>query len=156
MNKSLEIILNFRRILLSRIESLTTEQLNAIPVSYNNNIIWNLAHMNAVMQNLCYTCSGLPITIDEKYFQRFMPLTKPEGFIGDAEVLVIKTELISSVEKLNKDLEDGIFQSYTEVERIRRVYNIGVSSIDDAIRYTTHHEGIHFNAVLNMKRMLGL
>ncbi len=47
MNKQIEILRNTRKHLLSFINDLSTEELNEIPQGFNNNIIWNLAHLTA-------------------------------------------------------------------------------------------------------------
>jgi hypothetical protein len=36
---------------LKAVEQLTTEQLNKVPDGFNNNIIWNIAHLIASQQN---------------------------------------------------------------------------------------------------------
>lgn len=154
MNKNLEIILNFRKYLLIKIDTLHAEQLNYIPASFNNNIIWNLGHLNAVLQGLCYKNSGLPIKLEEKYFYPFLAGTKPVDFISENEIISIKKHLITSVEQLQTDLEKNLFKQYHKSEKIEQVYNIQLTSINDAIYYITHHEGIHFNAILTLQRMI--
>lgn len=44
--------------ILKTIEQLPTEQLNKVPDGFNNNIIWNVAHLIASQQNLCYIKAG--------------------------------------------------------------------------------------------------
>ncbi len=154
MNKNIEIILNFRKHLLNQIDSLTVEQLNLIPENFNNNIVWNMGHLNAALQVICYKSSGLPIKIGESYFRPFLSGTKPSDFIDENEIQTIKQEFIGTVEELNIDLENGLFKTYNKVERIEKVYNIQIETINDAIDYVTHHEGIHFHAILTLKRII--
>ncbi len=154
MNKNIEIILNFRKHLLTKIDLLNVEQLNLVPTNFNNNIVWNMRHLNAVLQVLCYKSPGLPTKIDEKYFYPFLSGTKPSGFIIADEIQTIKQQSIKTVEELNTDLENGLFEKYNKVKRIEKVYNIQVETINDAIDYVTHHEGIHFNAILTLKRVI--
>jgi len=154
MDKSLEIIINFRKFLLAKIETLTVEQLNTIPEHFSNNIIWNVAHMNAVLQALCYANSGLPILVDENYFHPFLPGTKPVNVISENKVNNIKEQFITSLSQLNKDLDLGLFRTYKKAEKIEKVYNINVETIDDAIKYVTHHDGSHYHAILALKRTI--
>jgi hypothetical protein len=154
MNKNIDIIHQFRTHLLAKIDSLTIEQLNCIPTGFANNIAWNLGHLNGVLQALCYQCSGLPITIDERHFHPFLPGTAPADSIGEDEVQLIKQQLIETVVDLRKDLENGRFQAYTKVEKIQKVYNINIATIYDALDYVTHHEGIHYHAILTLKRVI--
>jgi hypothetical protein len=58
-------IKNTRAFVLELVKDLTTEQLNKIPAGFNNNIIWNIAHLTAAQQNLCYVRSDLTITVEQ-------------------------------------------------------------------------------------------
>ena len=95
MNNNLENIKKYRQFLLAQISGLTLEHLNKIPAGYNNNIIWNLGHLVAATQAICYKRAGLMITIDDKYFTPFLTNTKPESLITSEEVEIIKELLIS-------------------------------------------------------------
>ena len=154
MNKNVEIIINFRKYLLNNIDLLNAEQLNHIPENFNNNIIWNIGHLNAVLQALCYKSSGLPIKTEEKYYHPFLSGTKPSGLIDETEIKTIKQQFIKTVEELNTDLQNGLFKTYIKVARIEKVYNIQVETINDALDYVTHHEGIHLHAILSLKRVM--
>lgn len=154
MTKNIEIILSFRKQLLTKIGSVSAEQLNVIPKNFNNNIIWNLGHMNTVLQALCYRSSGLQIKMDEDDFKQFMSGTKLSDFITESEIKTIKDQLVKSPEELQSDLENGLFKTYNKVERIEKVYGINVETINDALDYVTFHDGIHYNAILTLKRVI--
>ncbi len=47
MNKDIDYIKKARYYLLDGIKDLSADQLNQIPEGFNNNILWNLAHMVA-------------------------------------------------------------------------------------------------------------
>ena len=59
MTKQIEIVRSLREYLLSTVNELSTEQLNQIPDGSGNNIIWNLAHLIAAQQGICYIRAGL-------------------------------------------------------------------------------------------------
>ena len=143
MNKQLEKIKNFRLFVLNQISGLTSEQLNFIPQGYNNNIIWNVGHLVAATQAICYKRAGLPVTIDDKYFIPFLPTTKPDHFINNEEIEAIKALFISTMDTLQTDYANKLFDNYTRSERIKEVYAIDVSNIDDAIDFLLFHEGFH-------------
>lgn len=63
MNKQIEIIRKTRVKLLEMLSDLSTDQLNKIPAGFNNNIIWNLAHLVAAQQGICYLRAGLPMVL---------------------------------------------------------------------------------------------
>ena len=50
MNKAIERLKNPRMMLIKMLNELSTEQLNKVPAGFNNNIIWNAAHMVAAQQ----------------------------------------------------------------------------------------------------------
>jgi hypothetical protein len=154
MNRNIEKIKNFRLFILKQIDGLTTQQLNTIPSGFNNNIIWNLAHLTCVVQNLCYARSGLPITVDDKYFSPYMPGTKPERNIDGPEIETIKTQLVSTFDQLQSDLGKGIFKNYTPSVLIPKVYGFEVTNIDEAIEYLLYHEGLHQGHILSLKHLV--
>ena len=154
MHKNIDLILNFREYLLTKIDAFSAEELNYIPENFNNNIIWNIGHLNAVLQALCYRSSGLPIPLEEKYFYPFLPGTKPADFIPENEITIIKQQLVTVVQQLDMDLGNGLFKQYHKSEKIEQIYHIQLNDINDAIHYITHHEGIHFNAILSLKRVI--
>jgi hypothetical protein len=77
MKKSIEQIKTQRIYLLDLIKDLDSEKLNQIPTGFNNNIIWNLGHVFASQQRVCYQRSGLQQVIDAKSFTDYRPQTKP-------------------------------------------------------------------------------
>ena len=65
MTKQIEIIRKTRAYLLESLKDLSTEQFNQIPGGFNNNIIWNLGHMIATQQGICYIRAGITQTVDQ-------------------------------------------------------------------------------------------
>jgi hypothetical protein len=53
MIHQIENIKTLRTTLLTLVENLTINQLNEVPEGFNNNIIWNLAHLTAAQQGVC-------------------------------------------------------------------------------------------------------
>lgn len=150
MKEHLRNIKHFRRFLLQQMDELTAEQLNFIPQGYANNIIWNVIHLIATTQALCYKRAGLSLTIDESYVTPFLPGTKPERLVSSEEIGVIKELMIKSIDDLETDTERKIFEKYTLSERIKEVYNIKVSNIEEAIEFLLYHEGYHTGYIIAM------
>ncbi len=154
MNSNLNKIKNFRLYLLKQISNLTTEQLNYIPSGYNNNIIWNLAHLVSAEQNMCYVRSGLPVTVKDKYFTPYISGTKPIEFVKEEDVEAIKAMLITSVDRLQTDLDRNVFINYTPSVMIPKVYGFEVNNIEEALEYLLYHEGYHSGCILSLKRLV--
>ena len=151
MNKQIERIRKTRLFLLDLVKDLSVEQMNEIPAGFNNNIIWNLAHLTAAQQGICYIRAGVPIVVDEKYVAPFRPGTKPEEAIDAKEINTIKELLMSTLEQLDMDYQNGVFNGYTTwMTR----YNVELSNIDDAIEFLLFHEGFHSAYIMAMKRVI--
>ena len=154
MNSNLNKIKNFRLHLLNQISNLTTEQLNYIPSGYNNNIIWNLAHLVSAEQNMCYVRSGLPVTVEDKYFTPYISGTKPVDFVKGEDIEAIKAMLITSVDRLQVDLDNNAFVNYTPSIMIPKVYGFEVTNIEEALEYLLYHEGYHAGCILSLKHLV--
>src|SRR5688572_31337839 len=112
MQKQLETIRKTREALLNVIQDLSVEELNEIPEGFNNNIIWNVAHLTAAQEGVCYLRAGLPPVIDQKYLMKYKPESKPTEFVSAEEIEQIKSMLFSSLEQLETDLQKNIFSNY--------------------------------------------
>src|ERR1700712_316596 len=105
MIKALNVVLQPRLKVLEIIENLTIEQVNHMPAGFRNNIIWNLGHMVAAQQGICYKRSGKDIIVSEEFFDTYKPGTKPERFFDVSELETIKELFISTLTQLDTDLK---------------------------------------------------
>jgi hypothetical protein len=151
MNKRIEMIKNPREMLLELIKDLSVEQLNKVPQGFNNNIIWNIGHLIAAQEGVCYRRSGLEPPSGEDFFQAYKPGSKPEGFVDEAETERIKSLLFSTLDKLDADYDASIFKTYTSV--VTR-YGIELANIEDALNFLPFHEGLHIGCILALKRLV--
>jgi len=154
MNNNIPKIKGFRLALLKQLEGLSTQQLNQIPTGFNNNISWNLGHLISAQQNMCYVRSGLPITVDDKYFSPYMSGTKPEKFIDEQDIKNIKELFITSIHQLQSDYDKKIFENYSPSAMIPKVFGFEVTNINDAIEYLLLHEGLHHGYILSLKHLV--
>lgn len=153
-NHQIDKIRKFRLFVLKQISALTTEQLNFIPPGYNNNVIWNVGHIVATTQALCYKRAGLPCTISDHYVGPFLPTTKPDRVISEEEIVVIKDLLMTTLDTLELDLTRDIFKNYTPSERIKEVYGIDIVTVDDAIDFLVYHDGFHSGYIISLLRFI--
>ena len=151
MKLQLESIKKTRRTLLEYIKDLNAEQLNKIPVGFNNNIIWNLTHLIAAQQGLCYMRAGLPVTTDAYIWDEYRSGTSPVKFIDAPEVAHIKHLMFSTIDKLEADLNSAIFNNYVPW---KTRYDVELRSIDDALNFVLYHEGLHAGYVMALKRVV--
>jgi hypothetical protein len=153
IHKSLVTIQAMRNYLLSQLDSLTTEELNFIPKYFNNNIIWNLAHMNTVLILLFYKNTNTKPFLDEEIINEFLPGSKPLCFYNEQKIDLIKNIFISTVTKLEEDYNNSYFSDYQIPLKIKEKFNLEITSLEDAILYILHHEGIHYSEIMKLIRI---
>ena len=151
MNKAIESLKKTRLHLLELIKDLSVEQLNEIPIGYNNNVIWNLGHLIVSQQALCYMRANVKPRVDDKYFTNFKPGTKPEFPIDEDDVLEIKGLLISVLDQLEADYNENLFANYGT---FTTVFGVELTNIDDALNFVLFHDGLHTGYIMAMKHML--
>ena len=151
MNDQIEIIKRTRTHLLELVRELNIEQLNKVPTGFNNNIIWNLGHLVAAQQGICYVRAGLKPRIDEDFINRYKKGSKPERFLDEQELKKIKELFFSSLDALKKDYENGLWPGY---DSWTTSYGVELNSIEDAIQFLNFHEGLHSGYILALKRVI--
>lgn len=140
--------------MLDQLAMLSVTHFNEIPAPFNNNIIWNIAHLSAVQQMMCYTRSGLPVVIEDRFYTPFLSGSKPDVLISEMEINAIQRLSISTIEQLQSDYDAGKFTEYTPSAMIPKWYGFPVESIDEALEYLLYHEGLHVGTVLCLKRLV--
>lgn len=138
-----------RKGILAFLDDLSIEELNTIPLGFNNNIIWNVAHIIAAQQGLSYVRAGLPVKINTEFFERYKPNTKPSGYVGKDELNEIKDLLFSTLDQFEKDYNDQIFAQYNAWTSR---YGVNVNNIDDLTNFLLFHDGLHFGYIVALKR----
>jgi hypothetical protein len=151
MNKSIESIRKTRSYVLQLVNGLTAEQLNEVPAGFNNNIIWNVGHLVASQQGICYLRAGLKAWVSEKVYRDYKPDTKPTGFVNNSEIEELKSLLLTSLDPLETDYSNNLFQNYpTWTTR----YGVTITTIDEALQFLLFHEGLHTGYIMALKRVV--
>jgi hypothetical protein len=151
VKKQFEILKNTRKYLLNFIDDLTIDELNEIPPGFNNNIIWNLAHLIAAQQGVCYVRGGLNLRIDESFFSTYKPETKPQKYVDQSEVAGIKELFLSTIDQLESDYYNNAFSNYNSwTNRYGVVHN----NIEDTINFLLFHEGLHLGYIMPLRRLI--
>lgn len=151
MHQQIDKIKKVRSFLLKLVEEKSLEQLNAIPDGFNNNILWNLGHLVASQQGLCYVRANLTPVVEESFLAKYRPSTKPEGFAGQEEVDLIRSLLFSTLDKLEVDFQNHIFTNYTA---FTTRYDVTISSVEEAIDFLFFHEGLHLGVVMSLCKLV--
>lgn len=151
MHNQIERIKKIRLFLLDSVRDLSVDRLNEVPAGFNNNIIWNLAHLIAAQQGVCYKRSGAAPVADQKYILPFTSGTKPEQYIDSNEVAIIKDLLLSSLDLFEADYQNNVFDNYVS---LTTRYGVELTNIDEAVQFLMYHEGLHTGAVIALKRLV--
>lgn len=140
-----------RKFVTESIKELSLEKLNLVPHGFNNNIIWNLGHLVASQQSICYLRGGLTPSIPEESFRKYAPGSRPERFFQSDEEDEVKALLISSLDILETDYQRNAFADYSPwTTRM----GLELNNINDALVYMHVHEGLHMGIISSIKRLV--
>lgn len=151
MKKIINLIKLTRQSAVNGLVDFSLDQLNKIPEGFNNNIIWNLGHLVAVQEDLCYTKSGLPMNISNDYYEKYKRDSKPEGYVSAEEWEQIKKMHISTLDQLLVDYQNKKFENYPPFTSRTGVL---INNVDEAIQFIPFHEGLHGGVIMALKRLV--
>ena len=151
MHQTFAVTKNSRKALSHFLDVISLEQLNKIPVGFNNNIIWNIAHIVVVQQMLAYKLSGLPMLISDEMVAKYMRGTKPTQDVTQSEIDEIQTLLFETINKTEDDYNDGIFQNFQEFTSLS---GFTMRNIEDALSFNYYHEAVHTGMIMSIMKFV--
>ena len=151
MNAILDLTYRNRKAMLKIIEPLSVAQLNYIPEAFNNNIIWNLAHVISVQQGLVYGLSNLNFKIEKDFVKAYTKGTKPMGDVSEKDVSIIKEQLLYTIEQTELDISADRFQTYNEYPVM---LGNTLTNVTDALQFNNYHEGLHLGVIMTLKKFV--
>ncbi|MEM8998778.1 MAG: DinB family protein [Bacteroidota bacterium] len=140
-----------RKILHRYLQQLSKEELIKIPVGFNNNIWWNIAHVVVTQQRLVYGLSGMEMHVSQTLDEKYRKGTFPTGDLVDEEYEGITKLLFSAIEKTEVDYHNGVFTSFDAYMTSPKV---PLNSVEDAIAFNVFHEGLHLGAILALQKAI--
>lgn len=140
-----------RSILGKFLDEYTLKQLNYIPHGFNNNLIWNIAHVVVVQQMLVYNLSSLPMMVSQQMIDRYKPGTKPEHDVTQQEVDEIRALLKTTIDQTEKDFALDLFQQYKDYKTATGFH---LQSAYDAMAFNGYHEGMHRGMMMAIKKFV--
>ena len=151
MDTQFDILRKSRELVLKRIEGLSHEQLHKIPEGFNNNIVWNVAHLVVTQQLLHYKLSGLQCLVPDELIENYRKGTSPSEEMNEEDFEEVKELLVGLPDTLEEDYKEGIFKEYTEYPTST---GFVLSSIDNAIAFNNLHEGIHLGIIMALTKLV--
>lgn len=140
-----------RRYLLETVHDLTTEQFNHIPAGFANNIIWNLGHVVAAQQGVCYARPGKELRVDKDIFDDYKPGTRPGKYVDSMGIDRIKALALPTIDQFEKDFLAGNFSIYPAWTTR---YGVELADIKTATEFLFYHEGIHLGYIMALRKCL--
>jgi hypothetical protein len=151
MNQTLLVNATSRTMVSKILASHSLEQLNKIPASFSNNMIWNIAHIIVTQQLLVYKLSGLPMMVSDEMIEKYKKGTKPEQEVTQAEVDEIKSLLFSTIEKTKEDYENGVFKNFQEYPTST---GFVLANLEGAMNFNNFHEGLHIGVLMSIRKLV--
>ena len=149
MQDTFEVARTARKMLNSYFENYSLEQLNKIPEGFNNSLFWNIAHVVVTQQLLVYKLSGLPMVVSDELVEKYRKGTKPEQEATQEEVDLIKSLVFKTVDQLEADYNNGVFQNYQEYPTSTGFI---LKSAKGAIDFNNFHEGLHLGVLMSIRK----
>jgi hypothetical protein len=151
MHQTFAITKNSRKSLSHFLDTTSLEKLNKIPEGFNNNIIWNIAHIIVVQQMLSYKLSGFPMLVSDEMVAKYTRGTKPLNDFIQSEIDEIQTLLFETINKTEVDFNDGIFKNYQEFSSLS---GFRMRNIEDALAFNYYHEAIHTGMIMSIMKFV--
>ncbi len=151
MQKYIDNIRQVNNTFVRLLDGLSIDQMNKIPEGFNNNIIWNFAHLLSVQQSLFYSLSGLPPKVDTAFINTYKRGSKPERMVSENEMAEIKQLFSNAISTFDDDYKAGIFKEFTTYTTS---FGVVLTNIDDAIQFSIAHDGLHYGYAMALKHLV--
>ncbi|MEN9909348.1 MAG: hypothetical protein RLZZ540_2497 [Bacteroidota bacterium] len=133
------------------IQGFTLEQLNKVPAGFNNNLIWNVAHIVVTQQLLVYKLAGLPVMVSEEMIEKYKKGTKTEHVASQEEVDEILLLLHKTIAQTEIDIENNLFQNFNEYPTST---GFVLKTNQDSMSFNNFHEGLHIGVIMAIRKLV--
>ncbi|MFV8345614.1 DinB family protein [Flavobacterium sp. ZB4P13] len=151
MHQTFDIAKASRKVLSQFLENYTLEQLNKMAPGFNNNLIWNIAHIVVTQQRLVYKFSGVPMIISDELFDKYKGGTKPVQDVTQTEVGEIRSLLFETINQTEADFNNEIFKNYQEYTTS---IGLTIKNIEDALSFNNYHEALHTGVIMSIRKFI--
>ena len=146
-----EALLTLRKNTLNSIAHLSDEQLHIIPAGLNNHIAWNLGHMVASQQGLCYRLGNVPLLVPQDFIEKYKKGSHPKEWTSPANIDQIREYFALTSSRFEEDYAKGLFANFTEYPTSSGMV---LKNIDDSVVYNYGHENLHYGVILNLRKLV--
>ncbi|WP_062051115.1 DinB family protein [Bacillus sp. JCM 19034] len=138
---------------LSQVAGMKEAESRFIPKGFNNNVKWNLGHVYVVNEKFCFELAGGEAHLHNEFVTLFGTGTMPTEW-GNQElptidelIQLLSNQLNRTEQYLEGRLDDEI-QPYTTST------GLTLSTVKELISFCLYHEGMHFDAIKSINRMI--
>lgn len=138
----------YRKELLETVEMMTDEQAEIIPDGFNNNIRWNLGHLYLDQFLWIEALTKEVSPISKQFNQWFGFGTTPANFTEETPSSHELKELLSAQpQELLEKYRNELDKEYPPID-------MGMHTIEQVLIRTIFHEGMHLQAINDLKRFI--
>lgn len=152
MSNSLPILRHTRNVIFKAVTDLTPEQCLAVPEGHDNNVAWNVGHVMAVQQRLCYLRCGLEPYMPTEMINMYLPGTSPADWATQPDTAELKSMLLDYMDKLEADYDAGKFN--VTFEPSTTPSGLHIDSFETMLIFNIYHESQHFGTILALNNFV--
>lgn len=140
---------------LAALDATPEEMLLTIPEGFNNNLLWNYAHIYVTLDNLMYSFLNEKHTILPHYLELFSRGSSPTYWNGE-------TPPISEIREFLVSQPDRIVETFAGrlSEKGEKPFTLGptvqFTTLGEILGFANFHEGVHQGSIIGLKRALGI
>ncbi|MEI3606327.1 DinB family protein [Pseudogracilibacillus sp. SE30717A] len=152
MKKRHEILFNqlhtYRNELLNELNGINEEKANIIPKGFNNNIRWNLGHVYLDQFLWIQELTKKTIDIPNIFHTSFGFRTSPNDFVTETPSTAdLKERLKSQPTYIQNEYGHRLEEEFPPID-------MGIRTIEQVLMRTVFHEGMHMQAIIDIKKFL--
>ncbi|MBV7331491.1 DinB family protein [Chloroflexi bacterium TSY] len=152
MSYSLPILRHTRNSIYKAVKDLTPRQCLTVPDGHDNNVAWNLGHIIAVQQRICYLRSGLDAYVSDEMTAMYLPGTSPADWEIEPDTEELVALLMDHQEKIEADYAAGKFGG--TFEEMKTTSGLHVPDFETALIFNIYHESQHFGMILALNNFV--
>lgn len=138
----------YRGYLLDVVADVTEEEANIIPSGFNNNIRWNLGHVYLDQYLWIEAVTREKIDYPGAFLRWFNFKTSPSDFTAE-------TPTVAQLKKLLEQQPAWIKEAYGHrLEEEMAPTEMGMCTIEHVLSRTIFHEGMHLQAIIDLKKLV--
>ncbi|TKD72305.1 DinB family protein [Pseudalkalibacillus hwajinpoensis] len=139
---------DFRGYLL-KVANVSEEEGEFVPKGFKNNIRWNLGHVYVELYMWIETLTKEKASIPQHFNEWFGWGSSPEHFTDETPSLEdLKVLLKSQLSDIKKTYGERLEEVFSPTEMWE------MSTIEQVLRWTTFHEGMHLQAILDIRKCI--